>query len=254
MNQNEEKTKIKAVILAAGVGSRIRPLTDDIPKSLLKIDGISILERMISHIQYCGINEVIFVLGYLQSQIREFVTTKFPHLEASFIINDKYKETNTGFFLLLAEELISGSSFIKFDEDVVFDKKILQILIESEHETCFCIDKYRALDHEEIKVIVDEKNGNRVLKASKTVDPKDAVGESIGIEKISSKTVPLLFSELKSMMSNKLNHHKYYESAYEKLIEENVPFYTIDISGLKWAEIDTEEDFREAEYMFKETD
>ena len=134
---------------------------------------------------------------------------------------------------------------------MVFDKQILKNLIESEYENCFCIDKNINLDHEEIKVILDGKNGNRVLKASKTVDPKDAIGESIGIEKISSKTAGLLFSELKAMMQNKLNHQEYYEDAYERLIEKNIPFYALDISGLKWIEIDTKKDFIKAEYMFK---
>ncbi|NOZ65645.1 MAG: NTP transferase domain-containing protein, partial [Alphaproteobacteria bacterium] len=64
---------MKAIILAAGVGSRIRPLTDNCPKSLLKVGGNTILEMMLSHIQSCGINEVVFVLGYLQEQIKEYV-------------------------------------------------------------------------------------------------------------------------------------------------------------------------------------
>ena len=65
--------KIKAVILAAGVGSRIRPLTDNCPKCLLEIEGNTVLEMMISHIQDCGINEVLFVVGYLQEKIKEYV-------------------------------------------------------------------------------------------------------------------------------------------------------------------------------------
>ncbi|MDP3441250.1 MAG: NTP transferase domain-containing protein, partial [Ignavibacteria bacterium] len=72
---------MKAVILAAGVGSRIKPLTDNCPKSLLKVGGQTILERMISHIQDCEINEIIFVLGYLDKQIKNFVKKKFPNLD-----------------------------------------------------------------------------------------------------------------------------------------------------------------------------
>ena len=70
MVKNLDIDKRKAVILAAGVGSRIRPMTDNCPKSLLKVNGRTILEMMISHIQACGINEVVFVLGYLQEQIK----------------------------------------------------------------------------------------------------------------------------------------------------------------------------------------
>ena len=248
MKDTETKTQMKAIILAAGVGSRIRPLTDNCPKSLLKIGGKTILEMMLSHIQDCGINDVVFVLGYLQEQIKDYVKTNFPDLNAQFITNEKYSETNTGFSLMLAMESIKGSNFVKFDADVVFDKEILKKLIECEHENCLCIDKNINLDEEEIKVIIDKQN--RVVKASKTVNPKEAVGESIGIEKISAETAKLLLAELKAMMADEQNHQEYYEAAYERLIEKNVPFNTLDITGLKWTEIDTKEDFTIAEKIF----
>lgn len=241
---------MKAIILAAGVGSRIRPLTDNCPKCLLKVDGKTILEMMISHLQGCGINEVVFVLGYLQEQIKGFVKTNFPDLKAHFVTNVRYAETNTGFSLMLTREYIKESNFIKFDADVVFDKEILKKLIECEYVNCLCIDKNINLDAEEIKVVIEDEN--RVIKASKTVNPKDAVGESIGIEKISSETAKLLFAELEKMMEDEKNHQEYYESAYERLIEKSVPFHALDISGLKWTEIDTKEDFIIAERIFSQ--
>ncbi len=239
---------MKAIILAAGVGSRIRPLTDNCPKCLLKVGGRTILEMMISNIQSCGIKEVVFVLGYLQDQIRDYVKTNFPDLTVHFVMNDKYTETNTGFSLMLSKNFIGDSDFIKFDADVVFDKKILKKLIESEYKTSLCIDKNINLDAEEIKVIIDDQN--KVLKASKIVNPKEAVGESIGIEKISNETAKLLFAELENMMMDEKNYQEYYEGGYERLIEKNIPFYALDISGLKWTEIDTREDFIMAEKIF----
>ena len=247
MKKDLDIEKMKAVILAAGVGSRIKPMTDNCPKCLLKVGDYTILEMMISHIQNCGINEVVFVLGYLQEQIKDYVKTKFPDLDAYFVTNDKYAETNTGFSLMLAKDLIKGATFVKFDADVVFDEQILKKLIECEYANCLCIDKNINLDAEEIKVIIDDQN--RVLKASKTVNPEDAVGESIGIEKIDGGTAMLLFAELRIMMQDIQNHQEYYEAAYERLIEKSVPFYAFDISGLKWTEIDTKEDFITAEKM-----
>ena len=149
---------------------------------------------------------------------------------------------------MLTKDVIRDSAFVKFDADVVFDKEILKNLIACEHENCLCIDKNISLNVEEIKVIINDKN--RVLNVSKTVNPKDAVGESIGIEKINSETANLLFAELKTMMKDRKNYQEYYEGAYERLIKKNVPFYALDISGLKWTEIDTKEDFIKAESIF----
>ena len=248
MKDIEQKTKIKAIILAAGVGSRIKPLTDNCPKCLLKVGRETILNRMITNIQKNGIHEVVFVLGYLEEKIKNYVKTQFPDLIIHFVRNDRYAETNTGFSLMLAMDLIQDSAFVKFDADVVFDKKILKNLIESKYENCLCVDKNINLDAEEIKVIIGDDN--KVIKASKKVDPKDAAGESIGIEKISSDTAKLLLEELKTMMKDGQNHQEYYEGAYERLIEKNVPFYSLDISGLKWTEIDTKEDLITAEKIF----
>ena len=246
--ENVDKPALKAIILAAGMGSRISPLTDDRPKSLLTVAGTPILERMINNIQACGITEIIFVLGYLNWQIEEFVNTKFPDLEAHFILNEKFGETNTGYSLMLTETAVEGTSFVKFDADVVFDIKILRKLIASPFDNCLCIDRDIQLDAEEVKVLPGENN--RVLKASKTVDPSQAIGESIGIEKIDSGTANLLFSELQTMMRESVNHQAYYEAAYERLISNETPFHTVDITGLDWTEIDTHEDFHAANQMF----
>ena len=80
---------MKAVILAAGIGSRIRPLTNNCHKSLLKIGDKTILEMMISHIRDCHINEIVFITGYLENQIKEYVKKKFPDLRTYFITNKK---------------------------------------------------------------------------------------------------------------------------------------------------------------------
>ncbi|MGB0553251.1 MAG: NTP transferase domain-containing protein [Alphaproteobacteria bacterium] len=240
---------MKAIILAAGMGSRIRPLTDNCPKCLLKVGGKTILEMMLSHIQSCGISEVIFVLGYLQDQVRDYVKTAFPELDATYLVNDDYSTTNTGYSLMLALGETKGCAFVKFDADVVFDEEILRRLIDSEHENCLCIDKNIQLDAEEIKVTVE--GANKVVKVSKSVRPIDAIGESIGIEKINGHTTELLLAELQKNMLDVKNHQNYYEDAYERLISQTVPFHALDISGLRWTEIDTHEDFATAEKMFR---
>lgn len=245
---SKQSSKLKAIILAAGVGSRIRPLTNNCPKSLLKIGGHTLLEVMLSHLQSCGINDVVIVLGYLQQQIKDHIAKNFPGINVQFVINEHYKTTNTGYSLMLTEPFVQDCDFIKLDADVVFEKSILKKLIASDYHNVLCIDKAINLDAEEIKVIINEQG--KVLKASKKVAPKDAAGESIGIEKISQAAAKQLFSELKLMMQDANNHQDYYEAAYERLIEKNTTFNAIDITGLKWTEIDTLADFYLAKSIF----
>ncbi len=239
---------MKAIILAAGVGSRLRPLTDQSPKSLLKVGGTPIMERMIKNLEAVGVTEIAIVTGYMAETVRQFVADTFPHLSVTFIDNPEYLNTNTGYSLLLTKDFVGNDSFMKFDADVVFEKEILERLMANEHSTCLCIDRNINLAAEEVKVKVDENN--RVLRAHKTVPPEEAIGESIGIEKIGAELTPQLFAELEEMMTDKAYWQEYYEGAYERLMNKGAAFYAVDITGLKWVEIDNHDDYGLANQLF----
>lgn len=237
-----------AVILAAGIGSRLSPLTDNCPKSLLSVGGSVILERMIRNCLSCGMSQFVLVLGHRADEIKHFVDKTFRGIRVTYVINDRYRETNTGYSLMLASAAVGTAEFVKFDADVVFDVKILRQLVDREQSNVLCIDRNIALDDEEVKVIADDQM--QVLEVGKSIDPKLALGESIGIEKISAETGPLLFSELSQMMESREHLQDYYEDAYARLLGKGTVFRALDITGLNWTEIDTAEDFAAANAMF----
>lgn len=241
------REKTTAVILAAGMGSRLGALAQGLPKSLLDVGGQSILARMIDHIMACGIEDAVFILGHMEQHIRDFVRGSFPALAARFIVNEDYAGTNTGFSLMLAEGMTGGGAFVKFDADVVFERDILARLLASPHENVLCIDRNIRLELEEVKVVLE---GDRVTAVGKEVDPAIAAGESIGIEKIGTNTAPRLFAELHRAMRSPGGLGEYYEASYQRLAAQGVPFHALDISGLKWVEIDTPEDAAAAREMF----
>lgn len=246
--RTSEASTHKAIILAAGVGSRIRPMTDNCPKTLLEVNGVSILGRMLTNIRSCGIAEVIMVLGYLHEQIETFVQKEFPDLTVRFIVNPRFEDTNTGYSLMLTEEAVERSSFVKFDGDVVFDPEILRRVLDQADGNYLCIDRNIQLDAEEVKVALS--SGSRVSQVSKALSPERAIGESIGIERISAATASLLFLGLREMMTHEGNLQDYYEGAYERLIASGVAFEALDITGLAWTEIDTLHDFETAVTIF----
>lgn len=237
-----------AVILAAGIGSRLSPLTDTCPKSLLLVGGSPILQRMIHNCLNCGISEFVIVLGHRADEIKQFVENTFLNIHVTYVINDLYRETNTGYSLMLAATAIGSAEFVKFDADVVFDDTILRQLLASDSANVLCIDQNIALEDEEVKVITDHKM--QVVEVGKSVDPKRALGESIGIEKISSSTGALLFAELTLMMASHNHLQEYYEAAYERLVNKGTLFHALDITGLNWNEIDTADDYAAANAMF----
>lgn len=239
---------MKAVILAAGVGLRIRPLTDNTPKSLLKVVDKTILQRMVDNILSLGITQIAIVTGYLEEQIKSFLETTYPNNQFTFITNAIFDKTNTAYSLNLTKNFIGNDGFIKFDADVVFEKAVLENLINNPGETALCIDKNIHLDKEEVKVICDERG--KVLKVGKKLDPSLSKGESIGIEKIGANAGKILFEHLDKLLKNPNNYLEYYDDSYTTLVEKGIPFYAVDITGLKWVEIDTLEDMQNAKKLF----
>jgi len=240
--------EFKAVILAAGLGSRIRPLTDGCPKTLLTVGTMTILERMLTALRSCGINDIVIVVGYLGQNIASFVSEHFGDMNIELVANPRYDETNTGYSLMLAEAFIGDSAFVKFDGDVVFDEEILQRLLAGVDGNYLCVDRNIQLDAEEMKVSLAD--GSRVALVSKSLAPAQAIGESIGIEVINASTGHVLFAELRAMMADPANLQDYYEAAYERLIADGLAFHAIDITGLAWTEIDTRQDYDLANELF----
>jgi len=237
-----------AVILAAGVGSRLSPLTDRTAKSLLSVGGSVILERMIRNCLSCGISQFVMVLGHRADEIKQFIDKTFRGIRVTYVINDRYRDTNTGYSLMLASSTVGTAEFIKFNADVVFETRILRALIDSDLPNLLCIDRNIAAADKEEKVTADDEM--RVSEFGKAVDPATALSESFGIEKISAVTGPLLFVELTEMMESRANVQAQCEAAYARLVRKGIPFHSLDITGMKWTEIDTPEDFAAANAMF----
>lgn len=240
---------MKAIILCAGIGSRIRPLTDDKPKPLVVVAGKTILGRMVEASISVGITEFVVVTGYRAEQITTFLTETYPQASFTFVYNEHFEKTNTGYSVLLAEPYVRGEDFIKFDGDVVFEDEVLRRLIADQASSALCIDTRIRLEAEEVKVVLDENK--RVLEVGKKLDPTKAHGESIGIEKICTRVAPVFFQELHTLMQDPAKWQEYYDDTYTTLVVRGVPMHAVDITGLKWVEIDTHEDFERAEQMFR---
>ena len=238
---------MKAVILAAGIASRLRPLTDNMPKCLLKAGDKSILELTIDNIIANDINDVIIVTGYLELQIKNFISVKYPHLNVVYIYNEVYSSTNNIYSLWLTKDSVLGDEMLLMDSDIIFDKEIIAKLLTSGYDNCLAMKRHD-VQEEEIKVKADD-NG-RVLQIGKEVKLKDAIGESIGIEKFGVNTLYKLFDiiDRKILVENNIN--LFYEAAFQELADNNTDIFTVDVSDYTCMEIDTAADLEEAVKYF----
>lgn len=240
------RIQMKAVILAAGIASRLRPLTDTTPKCLLKIGERCLLERAFDALIQNGFNEFIIVTGYRQQQIVDFLQAHYPAQSITFIYNDKYESTNNIYSLWLTRPYTEGEEVLLLDSDIVFDPQIVEKLLRSDKADVLALNRHE-LGAEEIKVIVD--NEQKVVEISKVCSIPDAIGESIGIEKMSAAYTQALFRELEMMILSEGLDNIFYERAFERLIPQGYSFYVMDTTEFFSAELDTVEDFQQAQKL-----
>lgn len=238
--------QMKAVILAAGIASRLRPLTDTTPKCLLKIGERCLLERAFDALIQNGIDEFIIVTGYRQQQIVDFLQAHYPTQDITFIYNDRYESTNNIYSLWLTRSYTDGQEILLLDSDIVFDPQIVEKLLHSDKDDILALNRHE-LGAEEIKVIVDD--AQKVVEISKVCSISDAIGESIGIEKMSAEYTKALFRELEIMITTEGLDNIFYERAFERLIPQGYSFYVMDTTEFFSAELDTVEDFQQAQKL-----
>ena len=231
---------MKAVILAAGTASRLRPLTSTTPKCLLKVNGKTLLERTLDNFISNGITEFLIVTGYLQEMIIDFVKTNYPELNVKFLYNKDYATTNNIYSLFLAEEFACGNDFILSDSDILFSKDIIAALLADKNPDVLAMNRHE-LGEEEIKIISDADRN--VLEISKVCSIENAVGESVGLEKMSAKYSAALYKELHQMIDREGLSNVFYEKAFERLIPQGYIFKYLDTTDFFSMEIDTVEDY-----------
>jgi len=235
---------MKGVILAAGVSSRLRPLTDDVPKCLLELGGRTILGMTLENLIANGIGDVVIVTGYREERIRAFVRDAFPALDIAFVRNDRFETTNNSYSLWLTERAVGSHGIVLLDSDIVFDRRIIGLLAGSGHPDCLAMRRGAALGDEEVKVEVAP--GGAIRRIGKDVPPAGAAGESIGIEKMSGEFLGALYRILGRMITGGKNVNMFYEAAFQEAIDGGAVIAAVDVGGLQCIEIDTAEDLHAA--------
>lgn len=236
---------MKAIILAAGMASRLRPLTENTPKCLLKVGEKCLLQRSIDALTSNGIHDFVIVTGYLHEMIETFVAEQYGNkINVKFIHNDVFDSTNNIYSLWLARPEAEGQEILLLDSDLLYDPRIITKVMESDADNVLTLIRHE-LGEEEMKVVLDRENGT-IIEISKTCNPADAAGESLGIEKMGCRYTSALYQELEPMMNEEHLENVFYERAFERLIAKGHTYKVIDVTELFSCELDTVEDFENA--------
>ena len=232
---------MKMIILAAGQGTRLRPLTNDKPKCMVKYRKKPIIDYILKTAKECNIKDIAIISGYKEDVLKEYLKDK----NLRFFSNKNYAKTNMLYTLFCAKEFMDDDIIISYS-DIVYNKEILKKLIKAKGDFCVVVDKeWKKLWQKRFENPLDDaetlkiKNNYIVEIGKKPKDYSEIEAQYIGLIKISKNTLPTIVNFYEKI-ENKEN--LYLTDFIQKLIDNNISQITPVIINGGWIEIDNIKD------------
>jgi 2,3-bisphosphoglycerate-independent phosphoglycerate mutase len=244
-------TKIsRAVILAAGLGSRLRPITEEMPKCLTEIYGKPILWYSLQSLNKCGISEVIIVIGFSGQTIIDRFGSQFEGIKITYVWNDIYTKTNSMYSAWLVRSVLEKGALL-IEGDVLFKESFIELALNTPEDRSYWLVSPFGPESEGSMSIAD-KTGRiveiRIIRSRLDYYP-DNFYKSTGVLKISPQ-YGLHFSRWLSEEVNNDNVNIYYDLVIAKHLDE-IPLFVTCVEDNQWIEIDNVQDLKTAENRFQ---
>lgn len=237
---------MKAVILAAGMGTRLKAITYKKPKALIEVVGKPIINYQIDNLLNNGIEDIIICVGYRSIDLIEHCKINYPKVNFEFIENKNYSETNNMYSLYLAAKHLNNDVFV-MNADVVFDGNIIKGMINSPNSV-IATDVGRYIE-ESMKISLNQDG--YITDISKNLLPGDTFGCSIDVYKFIKNDIEILRTQLINIIEEDGNLNQWTESLFQKSIKSNhIKVKPYNIRNDRWFEIDNNEDLYQAELLF----
>lgn len=247
---------MKAIILTAGFGNRMRPLTLDTHKTLLKVGSRTVIQRIIDSLVEQNIFDIVLVTGYLASELQEYISKTFPDLNVSYIHNSRYAQTNNIYSLALAFENIEiDDDIILIESDLIYDPSVLQRLIKSPYKNVALVDKYRSGMDGTVVTIENDIITNVIPPHLQEIDFNfEDKYKTLNIYKFSKPFCESTFKRLLTYYARVIDDNCYYELVLGILIYmQREVIYAEKLDHEQWAEMDDPNDLTIAKFIFEES-
>jgi choline kinase len=241
----------KAIILVAGMGTRLKPLTDNIPKCLIEINKKPILVNALEKLALGGTKEVILVVGYLQEKIKAAIGDRFSGMKISYVLNDRYNQTNTSYSLWLAVKDLMEDILI-LEGDIFFENRLLEDFLGDKRQNLTAVEKYNPnLDGTFVEIGADQKVFKWIHKKDRPINFQlEDKYKTVNIHKFNSDFVcNILKPELKRQAN--YGGKEPIETVFKNILQQGAEIFAFDVGNRKWFEVDEAEEIKIAEEIFK---
>ncbi len=233
---------MKAVILSAGQGKRLMPLTANDPKCLLNIEGQALIEWQINELHKAGIDPVAVVVGYQADRVRQLLHSRYDSQRVRSLYNPTYAWADNLFSCWVARAEMD-EEFILLNGDTLFEAAVVDRLLRTPVQPVTVVThQKRYYDADDMKVALD---GDRLVKIGKDLAVDKVDGESIGMILFRREGPSLFRRAVESAMRDSASRKKWYLSVIDQMAQ-SLPVRTCLINGLKWCEVDFPADLKHA--------
>ena len=237
---------MKAIILAAGIGKRLKPFTDNLPKCLIEIGGKTLLERHLAVFNESGIKETFIVVGHKKEEIISRFGKNYFGMKISYIENSAYRTSGSGYSLWLGLKA-AQEEILFMDGDLAYEREMLKNFIAREESDVLLVGDDKGVDDEGVKVLVEGEFIREIGKLAGKALP--VAGESVGIVRLSQLS--------QKMLKDKMNEHiqsKDIDFEWEHVLNEcldDLDLGYMNAGKYQWVEIDFEGDVLRAKHILK---
>ncbi len=226
---------MKAIILAAGRGSRLRPLTDDLPKCLLPIGNATILERLLRNLEVAGVGEAVLVCGYRMNQVGQ-AAEAYPGNIGIHLVSNPFHEVADNLVSLWAARSFMDGDFLLINGDNVFSPAALPLLAHSDSPCCLMVRRRETYDDDDMKVAIRDEG---IVRIGKNLSAVETTAESVGIMRFSGRGVDWIRAILEECVMADGAMRSLFPRAIQGIIDKGRHVSYLDMGRLPCADVDT---------------
>lgn len=239
----------QVIVPAAGSSRRIAHMTTDQPKSLLEIEGRSIIEHSLETLNARGFRRVTFIVGYKRDVFMDSLGDRYKDLALEYVVSEEYATTEHGWSLYLTREswMRENSPVVFMDADNIYDPAMLDLVMASKLDNVMLVDDRYCADDREEELVLGRRGAITGLVRGLSGDYSDYVGGFVGINRFSADFMGALYAFMESFFRE--NGPKYkYERVFDRFNQQDNGFTLnyLCTSGLEWVNVNHEEDYRYA--------
>ncbi len=247
---------MQAIILAAGMGKRLKALTRNNTKCMIRVNGVTLIERMLRQIENAGVSRITLVIGYEGKKLIEYIASLNISTPVHYIENPVYNKTNNIYSLFLARDVLKQEDTILFESDIIFEGSVLDELISDPRENLTLVDKYESwMDGTCVKLDEDDSIKAFVPGKHFDFDEIDEYYKTVNIYKFSKSFSENYYVPFLEAYQSALGQNEYYEQVLRVITMLDKPLIRAKrLHGQKWYEIDDLQDLDIAESIFTSDD